>query len=94
MRAIKRRSLTKRASNHLHAKRRAAERYGLNLTQDVHRAIVKIIQERGGKLQAQRQSNSRTIFTLPYDGNWLKVVYDKVHHNLVTILPILELPDA
>jgi hypothetical protein len=76
----------KRRNNHKHAKRRAMERYGIVLNQEVHRAIVEQIQ-RGDWLDFKRLTNSRTRFEIGFQGKQMRVIYDKNQHNLVTMLP-------
>ena len=90
LRPIKRRRVSKGQAESIHTRRRAAERYGINLNRDARRAIVKMMQERGQDFEGERQSNNRTIFTLPYEGTLMKVVYDKARHCLVTVLPLKE----
>lgn len=79
--------LSKRASNHRHAKRRAAERYGLNMIQRLHRQIVQQIQA-GQATPQGRLTNTRTRFEVEVEGQRPRVIYDRVQKNLVTILPL------
>jgi hypothetical protein len=84
---MSRRGLSKKASNLRHAKRRAQERYDLELTQSLHRRIVLMIQSH----QTDRErkiSNSRTEFFLTIDDHYLRVIYDKRTHSLITFLPL------
>jgi len=70
-----------------HAKRRARERYGLNLRQHEYDELVRRIKNNIDCRFLQRQSNRVSLFAIKMDGNWLPVVYDKQRHTVVTILP-------
>lgn len=76
----------KKVINHLHAKKRAKERYGIDLDKKIHKAIVDMIQA-GEAIFLGRQTNSRTMWIVDIKGIQMRVLYDNNQHNLVTVLP-------
>jgi len=78
---------TKRHAQRLHAKRRAAERYGVNLNHALHVALVAAIQAgRATFVRRQSQRVSHFDVTLP-TGATARVVYDRQRQVLITVLP-------
>lgn len=83
---------SKRANNHIHARRRAMERYGIELSQELHQSIVKAIRAdkqkrtRWAKWQ-QKITNTRSLWLVEVEGQRLTVIYDKAQKSLVTVLP-------
>jgi len=69
-----------------HAKKRAEERYGLNLNHQDRAAIVNMIQTNEAEFVA-KQSNNRTLWRVPYQDQSLNVVYDKARNSMCTVLP-------
>jgi hypothetical protein len=77
----------KRQAQRLHAKRRAAERVGVNLNHALHTELVQAIQ--GGQATfIRRQSHRVSHFdvVLP-TGQTARVVYDRHRKALITVLP-------
>ena len=69
-----------------HSKRRAAERYDLELHQDAEASIIRAIQ--GGEAKfIRRQSYRVSIFEVEHEGRTLPVVYDRKRKTIATILP-------
>jgi hypothetical protein len=78
---------TKREAQRRHAKRRAAERFGVNLNHALHTELVQAIQA-GQATFVRRQSHRVSHFdvTLP-TGQTARVVYDRHRKVLITVLP-------
>lgn len=76
----------KKYAQRFHAKKRAAQRFGLDLTTDKQRQIVRLIQLGKGRF-VKHESNSRSHWVIEWEGQLLRVVYDKVRKELVTVLP-------
>jgi hypothetical protein len=77
---------TKAKNQKRHAKRRAFERYALDLHQDAQASIVRAIQ--GGEARfLRRQSWRVTLWEVEHDGQRLPVVYDRKRKTIVTVLP-------
>ncbi len=79
-------SPSKSTSQQRHAKRRAAERYDLDLHQDAQTSIIRAIQRREAKF-IRRQSWRVSIFEVEHEGRILSVVYDTKRKTIVTVLP-------
>jgi len=69
-----------------HAKKRAEERYGLNLNKQARHEIVNMIQTNQAKFVG-KQSNTRTLWRVNYQDQSLNVVYDKARSTMCTVLP-------
>lgn len=69
-----------------HAKRRAEERYGLNLNKEARHEIVQMIQSNKAEFVG-KQSNNRTLWRVQYQDQSLNVVYDKARSTMCTVLP-------
>lgn len=70
-----------------HAKRRAAERYDLELTeQDLHK-LIRSIQSGEGQL-IRRQSHRVSIWSVICQTKECVVVYDKMRKNIASFLPL------
>lgn len=69
-----------------HAKDRAFERHGLDLTTaDLERLAAQI---RAGKSRPVRKStNARSVHLVEHEGSWYPVAYDKTRGQIVTFLP-------
>lgn len=69
-----------------HAKKRAEERYGLNLNKEARREIVSKIQANQAEFVG-KQSNNRSLWRVQYRDQSLNVVYDKARSTMCTVLP-------
>lgn len=69
-----------------HAKKRAEERYGLNLNKEARHEIVQMIQKNQAEFVG-KQSNNRTLWRVTYQDQPLNVVYDKARSTMCTVLP-------
>jgi hypothetical protein len=69
-----------------HAKKRAEERYGLNLNKEARHEIVQMIQTNQAEFVG-KQSNNRTLWRVTYQDQPLNVVYDKARSTMCTVLP-------
>lgn len=69
-----------------HAKKRAEERYGLNLNKEARHEIVQRIQANQAEFVG-KQSNNRSLWRVQYQDQSLNVVYDKARSTLCTVLP-------
>lgn len=78
---------SKAACQKKHAKRRAADRFGLKLHDHEYVGMVKQIQEGRDLVFLEKQSNRVSFFALKKDGLWLPVIYDKERKTIVTVLP-------
>lgn len=76
----------KREAQRVHAKRRAAERYGLILNRSDLREIVLAIQRQQATFLF-KESNRLTHYALDFQGKRVVVVYDKQRKTIVTFLP-------
>lgn len=77
----------KEVAQRFHAKKRATQRYGIQLTTQKQAAIVKLIQ-RGKARWLKTQSNRITHWAVEWEGQIIPVVYDKIRKQLVTVLPL------
>src|SRR5271157_4198318 len=69
-----------------HAKKRAEERYGLNLNKEARHEIVSLIQTNQAEFVG-KQSNNRSLWRVNYQDQSLNVVYDKARSTMCTVLP-------
>jgi hypothetical protein len=69
-----------------HAKKRAEERYGLNLNKAARHEIVQMIQKNEAEFVG-KESNNRTLWRVQYQDQSLNVVYDKARSTMCTVLP-------
>lgn len=69
-----------------HAKKRAGERYGLNLNKHARHEIVQMIQKNEAEFIG-KQSNTRSLWRVNYQDQSLNVVYDKARSTMCTVLP-------
>lgn len=77
--------LTKLQSQRIHAKRRIEQRFGIQINRHDIREIVNLIQTNRAKF-IEKQSNSRSLFSLVFKDNLLYVIYDKTRKNICTFL--------
>ena len=87
MRSHNRRS-TKRTCEHLHAKRRAKERYGIEFNRKQHDEIVALIRS-GRFILKQEQSARIRIYDIVYMQQDMRIVYDKKRGQVVSFLPFV-----
>ena len=69
-----------------HAKKRAEERYGVNLNKHARREIVQMIKSQQADF-VSKQSNNRSLWRVTYQGEPLNVVYDRQRGTMCTVLP-------
>jgi len=69
-----------------HARVRAVERYGIELTKKTRREILLLIRQ-GKILQSRRISTSRSIHKVEYQGQTIVLVYSRTTKDIVTVLP-------
>lgn len=77
---------SKLKSERIHAKRRALERFGLELNRQDLRSIVDIIQKQQARF-IERQSLRVTIWEVMYSGQLMRAVYDSKRKAVVSFLP-------
>jgi primosomal protein N'' len=77
---------SKTKSIYQHAKRRAEERYGINLSRDLYRQVSKMIQS-GQSEFVEKQTLTRTVHYVELNGHRCKVVYSKKYRGVTTFLP-------
>ena len=68
-----------------HAKKRFWERYEIRLTDEIHAQLVRAIQ-RGRFKCVEKQSLRVSIFEGELDGKKMHFVYDRVRHQIVTVM--------
>lgn len=87
-----------------HARLRADQRYGLRLSEDAIRQIANVIRSGGHRgasdydFAERRQfvctlSHRLSVWRVLSNGNWVVVAYDKIRHNIATVLPPDWTPD-
>jgi hypothetical protein len=69
-----------------HAKKRAAERYDIDLNREARQEIVHKIQHNEAEFVG-KQSNNRSFWRVEHAGQSLNVVYDKLRSTMCTVLP-------
>lgn len=94
-RALQRQSPKTKKTLHVHARKRAYERYGLVLTQAIAQEFVCAIQQGqtgSGTLATlvRVQSLTRSLFDVRYRGDMYRVAYNRKLRSLTTFLPKLE----
>lgn len=70
-----------------HARRRAMERFGIDLDQNARCSILSQIQN-GRSILVRRQSNRVVVHEVTVDSTTMHVVYDKIRKEIVTVLPV------
>ena len=78
--------MNKTHSERIHAKRRAKERFGLELNRHQLRELVKQIQS-GKAEHLETQSNRVSIKRVKFEGSFYTVAYDKNRQTIITFLP-------
>ncbi len=79
----------KKAAQRVHARRRAEERYGVELTGHARKMINSQIQDGKAKFLF-RQSGRVTHWMVNFEGKDMFAVYDKKNNQVVTFLPMEE----
>lgn len=69
-----------------HVRRKFRLRWGIDLTDELHRRLVQDIQNGVGRL-VEKQSNRVSVWELSWEGEEMLVVYDRTRMMLVTVLP-------
>jgi hypothetical protein len=78
--------MKKRDNERRHARRRAAERYGIEVGKATRQEIVSAIQSGRAKLIHKRSHRAGTWDVVLSDGLIVRVVYDSRTHEPVTFL--------
>ena len=75
---------------HSHAKKRAKERFGIQLNKEMRKKIINLIQTGDPACKClNKVSRIRSEFQLTFEGKEYRVIYDRKRHGLVTFLPPL-----
>jgi len=82
---LRKRGRAKERTLKQHARRRASERYGLSLTDQLHTEIVKQIQTSKSQL-IEKQSNRISVHDVIVNDETIRVVYDRDRKLIVTFL--------
>jgi hypothetical protein len=79
----------KKTVRHLkaHARRRAMQRFGMTLTTDQMREVVRDIQS-SRAIFVDRQSNIVTRWVVHVQGRWVATVYDSARGMIRTVMPV------
>lgn len=78
--------MNKAEAERRHARRRAMERYGIELGPAGRAELVAAIRSGRSRLVV-RQSLRVSVHDVPRDGGLVRVVYDRQRHEIVTFLP-------
>lgn len=81
----RRKNLTKKQASRVHFKKRARQRYGIKLDSDDVQAIGDMIR-RGESQFISKQSNTRTVHKVEFNGSEMIVVYDRLRKTPITAL--------
>ena len=85
---MKRRRTTKGKTIHArHSRRRALERLGINLNDTLRSELIKKIQTNIDSVVLYKSFHTRSAYAVYHDGQVYPVVYSKLHHSIVTVLP-------
>jgi hypothetical protein len=82
----RRKSLTRTDARKIHFKNRMLQRYGIEVNRSLFNQFVRQIQN-GETLYYYKQTNTKTVHYISYEGEILPIIYDKLNKNLVTVLP-------
>jgi len=69
-----------------HVGARAVQRYGLTVTRDIRKGLVRAIQSHKA-IFLTAGSNRTKSFAVSYENTWYAVVYDNSRKEIVTFLP-------
>jgi len=78
-----------------HFSNRFKERLNRNINDNQYKQIINRIQkgEKEGKVKhIKTQSNIKTIWAMMFEGQYIKVIYNKKRKTLVTVVPLLNPP--
>lgn len=78
--------MNKKKAEQRHSKRRAQERYGLDLTKAIRDALRGKIKKQKGKF-LYRRSRRVSVWQVTHQAETYKIVYDKQRKEIVTFLP-------
>jgi len=78
--------MNKKKAERIHSKRRAKERYNLDLTQDIRDRLRGKIKKQKGKF-LYRKSLRVSVWEVEHENKLYKIVYDKLRKEIVTFLP-------
>lgn len=81
-------SLSYGTSQKIHAKKRAEERFNLNLDEKMYYEINSIIHSGGGIVVADFPHENRSVQEIFWRNKFLRLVYDHFHKKIVTFLPM------
>lgn len=84
---ICRRNRSKKKCQQVHAVRRFIERTGLVVGQDSLNQIVNLIRN-GKSIPIRKQSLRVSVHQVTFRGKEIRVVYDKIRKQIVTVLPL------
>jgi len=76
----------------VHARQRAIQRYGVNISNKKRREIISIIHSGGVGKFVKRHSVRVTEWEIPLDGEIFRVLYDKIRKEIATFLPPKDSP--
>lgn len=77
----------KEQCQNVHARRRFIQRFGIPLTKELKAKLLDLIYA-GHAQFIEKQSNRISLFdmNIPDNGTKIRVVYDKIRHNIVSVL--------
>jgi hypothetical protein len=84
-----RRRLKKAVAQRLHAYGRALLRYDIELTDELHKRLIRAVQN-GRSTPIEKQSLRLSVHEYNLDGKMIRFVYDKQRKQIVTFLHIDE----
>lgn len=82
------RTRSKSKCNELHARRRAAERFGLNISQRQYEEMNRICSRGDYVCFLERQSNTRSKAVIMYREEYIPVIYDRNRKQVITVLSL------
>lgn len=80
--------MSKKQGQHVHAKKRALERYGLSYNRIVRKEIIKQIQNRQNARFLEKKTNRIVIWLVRHNEIEYKIAYDKHRKNIASFLPL------
>lgn len=80
---------SRKAAKHSHARQRASERFGVDLSLKACKQIVKQIKA-GKAVILAYLDNDRKQYLVNYEGTDMRVIYDPNVQELITVLPLFE----
>ena len=73
-----------------HAKRRAMERFGIQMNRQDYWALLRKVQK-GDGIVIERQEAGRMKYAVIWEDKVIPLIYDKTSKTIVTVLPVNEL---